>query len=94
MKAIIEKSAVLRPIGIAARRDELLALRCMNAALTGLLATNTKREEGFFYDAIDAEKISEQAEAIGLEMFGRFKSWRKRERAIQALRNNPKVTLK
>ena len=91
----VEKSAVLRPIvGLAARRDELLALRCMNAALSGLLATNTAREDGFFYDAIEAEKITDQAEAIGLEMFERFKKWRTQERHIQRLKLNKKISLK
>jgi len=90
----IEKSAVLRPVGLAARRDELLALRCMNAALTGLLSSNTAREDGFFYDNLHAEELCEQAETLGLEMFDRFKKWRTQERHIQRLRLNKKVTLK
>ena len=90
----IEKTSP--PIGgtlsVAQRRDELLVLRCMNAALTGLLATNTKREDGFFYDAV--QEVTLQAEALGLEMFDRFKKWRKQQRAIVALKSNPKVVVK
>jgi hypothetical protein len=66
----------------------------MNAALTGLLATNTHREDGINYDAIKLEEITEEAEALGLEMFDRFKRWRKEEHNIQRLRQNKKVTAK
>jgi hypothetical protein len=50
---------------------------------TGLLAANTHREGGFHYDAIKLEEITEEAELLGLEIFDRFKRWRKEERNIQ-----------
>jgi hypothetical protein len=57
-----QKSAIPTPgYGTGAHRDEILALRCMNAALTGLLAANSAREDGLFYDNPGMDELTDQA---------------------------------
>jgi hypothetical protein len=92
----IEKSAGLRPYGIGARRDEAICAQFCQAALSGLLACNSfyDGDSLSFRDGIDAEELLDKAHEFGTEAFTRWKSWRKRERAIQALRNNPKAVIK
>jgi len=92
----IEKSAGLRPYGIGARRDEALCASFCQAALAGLLSCNSFYDPDSltFRDGLEAEEILDRAHEFGTEAFTRWKAWRKHQRAIQALKNNPKAVIK
>jgi hypothetical protein len=91
-----QKSAVLRPYGVAARRDEVICAQFCQAALTGLLSCNSFYDGDAlsFRDGLEAEELLDRAHELGTEAFENFKRWRKRSRAIQALKSNPKVVVK
>jgi len=92
----VEKSALLRPYGIAARRDEMICAQFCQAALSGLLSCNSFYDGDAlsFRDGLEAEELLDKAHELGLEAFENWRRWRKRVRAIQALKSNPKVVVK
>jgi len=91
----IEKSAGLPFRGIGARRDEAICAQFCQAALTGLLSCNAFYDPDSlsFRDGLEVDELLDKAEELGTDAFKRWKTWRKRERAIQALKANPKVHL-
>jgi hypothetical protein len=99
-RKLIQYCCFLKPIppayGIGARRDEHEAAEFIRSALVGLLAANADYDADSlsFREALEDEELLDRAETLGLDAFGRWKAWRKHQRAIQALRTNPKVTLK
>jgi hypothetical protein len=95
----IEKPAVpASGYGIGARRDEAIAAQFIQSALQELLASNVAFDYGNGFVRFDCrlgqEELIDEAEWLGLAAFGRWKAWRKRERAIAALKNNPKAVVR
>jgi len=78
---------------IRQNRDARIAAEFMQAALSGLLAGNA------FYDPdslsvrekYTPEEINSLAEAHALDLFDRWRAWRKEEEHNRALRANRKV---
>jgi len=91
----LQKSAGLPLHGIGARRDEMICAQFCQAALSGLFSCNSfwDPDTFTFRDGVEAEELLDRAHELGTEAFKNWKVWRKRERAIQALKNNPKIHL-
>jgi hypothetical protein len=93
----LQKPAVPVPsYGIGQRRDEIQCAQFIQSALSGLLACNSFYDGDTisFRDGLETEKLLDKAEELGLDAFSRWKAWRKRERAVQALKTNPKAVIK
>ncbi len=81
---------------IRANRDNREALACMRSALSGLLQANSVYDPDSlsFRDKLEPEELLTQAEAYGLELFEKWREWRKEEEQMRALKANKKVISK